>query len=87
MTEREFKKMPFLKRLKCLKASGERITSRQFGAYEVHLYLYEGIYVEVWSYIALRHILWIEPLRNPEAWREYLDRMKLPDDPTKKDNP
>lgn len=83
MTEREFKKMSFLKRFNCLKASGEHVTSRTFGGYEVHLYIYEGLYIEVWTYMALRQVLWIEPLRNREAWKEYLDRIQLPDDPTR----
>lgn len=83
ISEQEFKKMPFSKRYRCLKEEGEHITSRNFGGYEVYLFLYEGLYVEVWTYIALRQIIWIEPLRNMQAWEEYLDRMELPDDPTR----
>lgn len=82
-SERAFKKMSFHQRHRCLKEHGEHITSRTFGGYHVHLFIYEGLYIEVWKYIALRQILWIEPLRNMEAWKEYLDRMELPNDPTK----
>lgn len=82
MTEREFKKMPFLKRLNSLKSNGEFVASRTFVGYEIHLCIYEKLYIEVWTYIGLQHVLWIEPLRNSEAWKEYLDRIQLPEDPT-----
>ncbi len=81
MTEQEFKNMPFLKRFNCLRTNGEHVSSRTFGGYEVHLYIYEGLYIEVWSYMALKQVIWIEPLRNPAAWKEYLDNIELPDDP------
>lgn len=72
--------MPFLKRLKGLKRDGEHLCSRQFGGYEVHLYIFRGLYVEAWSYIAIRQVLWIEPLRNKEAWKEYLEEMRSLDE-------
>jgi hypothetical protein len=83
MSERAFRKMSFQQRYRSLKEGGEQVSSRTFGGYHVHLFLYEGLYIEVWSYIALRQVIWIEPLRNMEAWKEYLDAIQLPDDPTK----
>ncbi|MFB6257361.1 MAG: hypothetical protein ABEH38_01605 [Flavobacteriales bacterium] len=75
--------MAFKKRFQRLRENGEHLASRTFGGYQVHLYLYEGLYVEVWAYIALRQVIWIEPLWNMEAWEEYLDSIQLPEDPSK----
>ena len=77
MTEKEFKKCPFLKRYDMLKEEGEHITSRYFAGYEVHLYIFRKLYVEVWLSVALRQVIWIEPLRNKEAWREYLKNIDI----------
>lgn len=80
MSEREFKQMSFLQRYRSLQKHGEPISSRTFGGYQVHLFLYEGLFIEVWSYIGLHQVVWIEPLRNDEAWKEYVERMELPGD-------
>ncbi len=80
MDEKGFRQMSFRQRFEELQAKGEHVSSRIFGGYEVHLYLYEGLYIEVWRYIAFRQIIWIEPLTNPAAWNEYLEGLDLPDD-------
>lgn len=79
-TQVEFRKLNIQKRHKELKQKGVYIAARRNGAYTVHLFTYNLLYVEVWILISLNTIQWIEIQENNaiiDAYANDIDLGKL----------
>lgn len=74
ISREEFNQLKLPERHHLIHNYGEFIASRQSESYFVHLFSYEGFYVEVWMLIALNQVMWIEIMDNMETLKLYADQ-------------
>ncbi len=79
MQEKEFEKLNLSQKYQLVRKEGAFLASRFFQGYNVHLFRLRGLWVEVWTLIALQQVRWIELLKNPHALEEYADQVNIDD--------
>lgn len=74
ISKADFNQLKLPERHRLIHNHGDFIASRQSESYFVHLFSFEGFYVEVWNMIALDQVIWIEIIDNLETLKLYADQ-------------
>ena len=77
MDKIEFNKLSTKEKFKLLKKSANYIGARTYGSYFVHLFEFNGYFVEGWRDIGTVGYRWIEVVNNDESLQEYLSNINL----------
>ena len=80
LSKKEFKKSKIAKRYNELKNNGEHVGVRQQGTHNIHLFTYNGFYVEVWILISFNQVHWIEVQENKGIINSYADKIDVKKD-------
>jgi hypothetical protein len=72
MNKSEFLELDISSRADFVWAEGEFVGSRDYYGYKVALYVLEGLYIEVWIFIATNKIEKVEPIQNDKDLQHYL---------------
>ena len=75
--EKSFRKLNDTDKLKALKEKGAYVGSRMYSAYHIHLYVYEGFFVEIWYKLGLNLIQWIDIQKNDDILQQYTDKIDI----------
>ena len=75
MKKEEFQKLSIYERYGLIKAKADFIGTRDIITHRVHLFTLDGLTVEMYVYIPLNHIQWIEVQTNPSILDEYLENL------------
>jgi hypothetical protein len=60
-----------------LKKDGTHVGVRQQGAHNIHLFTYNGYYVEVWMLISFNQVHWIEVQENLGIVNSYAEKIDI----------
>lgn len=77
LSKKEFKKSKLIKRYQALKKDGNHVGVRQQGAHNIHLYTYNGFYVELWIIMSFNQVHWIEVQENQGIINSYADKIDV----------
>lgn len=77
LSKKEFAKASLNKRYKAILDDGEYIGARLKGAHRVHLFCYNGFFVEVWILVSFDQLHWIEIQNNSSIVAEYTESVDL----------
>ena len=78
--EKAFKKLSVIQRLSRLKKNGQYVGSRFYSAYHIHLYVYEGLFIEVWFKLGLNLIHWIDVQKSEDVLHQYTEKVDIYND-------
>lgn len=70
-----FRKLKKEKKYLLLKDHGEFIGNRISQGYQCSLFIFSGMYVEMWRPLGLTFIHWIEVIDSPVILEEYLENL------------
>lgn len=76
----DFQKLSLTRKYDCLKSGSDYVGARIYGSFHVHLFLYNGYYVEMWKKLGINVIHSIDVVRSQAILDTYLDNIdfKLP---------
>ncbi|MFT4878479.1 MAG: hypothetical protein ACJAYM_000507 [Flavobacteriales bacterium] len=77
MEERSFKKLKKAERYLILKKEGVFLASRMHSSFQVGLYYFNGMYIELWKRIGLDYVDYIEVVDKKKAVDSYVDFLDL----------
>lgn len=77
LSKKDFRKAKLPQRYNELKKFGEYAGVRQQGAHNIHLYTYNGFYVEVWILISFNQVHWIEIQENQSIINSYANKIDV----------
>jgi hypothetical protein len=80
LNKREFKKASLVQRYNELKNNGEHAGVRQQGAHNIHLFTYNGFYVEIYILISFNQVHWIEIQENQGIINSYAEKIDIKKD-------
>ena len=72
----EFKKLNKQKKYELLKKEGTFVGNRIYGSHQCSLFIFSGMYVEIWRAIGLNYIQWIELVESSQTLEEYVDNLR-----------
>ena len=76
-TERTFRKLSITKKVALLKSSAEYLGSRRYTAYDIHLYAYAGMLVEVWMKIGLNWVYFVDVQKSKKILELYVEDIDI----------
>lgn len=79
MLPKEFRKLKIQERMELLTEHGDYFGARQKGSHTIHLYCIYKFYVEVWVYLPLNQVQWIEIQTNDQIINSYSQDVNLDD--------
>lgn len=79
MTPEVFRKKSKAERYQLLKSQGTFLANRVHSGFQIGLFHFDGLYVEVWKRVGLNTIDYIEPVDESKVRDDYLDNLDLPD--------
>lgn len=77
LSKKEFKKSKIAIRCHELKSYGTHVSARQQGIHNIHLFTYNGYYVELWILISFNQVHWIEVQENQGIINSYADNVDV----------
>ena len=80
MKASDFNKLSKAERHDRLKSEGDYIAARIHEGFNVYLFTYSGLYIEVWQRFGLNYIEYIEVLNSTSQLSPYIDKLKIDPD-------
>ena len=80
LSQKEFLKLKLEQRYQILRDEGTFIASRFFESFNVHLFSFNGYYVEMYQRLSLNDVVYIEILKNDSILKEYAMNVDLKKD-------
>ena len=77
MTQSDFLLLDINARADLVWDTGEFVGARTYYGYNIVLYVLEGLYIEVWVFLATNKIEKVEPIQNEKDLEHYLKDIDL----------
>lgn len=77
MDKKAFKRLKLGQRYEVIKEHGTHTASRIYMSYQIHLFAYDGYYVEIWYRLSLNQIAYIEVVNDDRILEQYMDNLDL----------
>ncbi len=79
MTPSEFSRLTISKKLQLLKREGDFVGTRTIPSYTISLFVFHGLYIELFLIKDLNQVQWIEIQNNNQILAEYTKDINLND--------